>query len=138
MKTAKTGSQVEVYYRGMMMDGGEFESNFEKEAFKITIGETKLIKGFTNALIGMREGQTKNITIKPKDGYGFYNSELIATLDKTELPPNTTPAVGWFMKIGKMKLKVKAMTDTTVTLDGNHPLAGIDIKFEINMIKIID
>ncbi len=138
MKTAKKGDRVEVHYRGMMMDGGEFESTFDKEPFKITIGETKLIKGFEKALIRMREGQTKKINIEPKDGYGFYNSELIATLDKSELPPNTTPAVGWFMKIGTMKVKVKSMTEKTVTLDGNHPLAGIDIKFEIKMIKIID
>lgn len=135
-RTVKKGDRIQIHYRGMMEDGSEFESNFDKEPFDLVLGETKVIKGFEKSLIGMKENEVKKATYSPEDAYGHYNPALIATIKKSEFPKNSIPSIGWMMKIGNITVTVKSMDDTTVTLDGNHPLAGKWIVFEIKLVKI--
>lgn len=132
----RKGDKIQIHYRGRMLDGGEFESTYEKEPYEIVLGETKIIKGFENTLVGMTINESVTVTYSPDDAYGHYDPALIAVLKKSEFPKNSIPAVGWMMKIGHIAVTVKSMDDTTVTLDGNHPLAGQHTIFEITVVKI--
>ncbi len=137
MKTAELGKKIKINYRGLIDDGEEFESTYDKDPFEVTLGETKLISGFQSALIGMKEKETKKVTIQPEDGYGKHNPDLIAVLGKDELPKNTVTTVGWMLQIGRFKVTVIASDEKTVTLDGNHPLVDKVLTFEIELLEIL-
>ena len=129
------GDKILIYYRGIL-EGSEFESNFDDEPFEMIVGETKLIKGFENTLIGMKEKESVRVTYSPDEAYGYHDPKLIAVLDKSEFPKNSIPAIGWMMKIGNISVTVIDMDEKNVTLDGNHPLVGKEVDFEIEVVKI--
>ena len=135
-RTAMKGDKVQIHYRGITKDGVEFESTYKKEPCEFIIGSSNIIKGFEKTLIGMKENESAKATYPPEDAYGHYDPALIAVLEKKEFPKNSIPAVGWMMKIGHITVVVKSMDDTTVTLDGNHPLAGQYVDFEITLLKV--
>ena len=136
-KIIKHGDKVEIHYRATMVDdGSEVETTFDKDPFEMVLGETKIIKGIDKTLVGMIEGETITVTYGPEEAYGFHNPELIAVLDKSEFSKNSIPGVGWMMKIGHISVTVKAMDEKTVTLDGNHPLVGKPVNFEIKVVKV--
>ena len=136
-KIIKHGDKVHIHYRATMVDdGSEVENTFDKEPFEMVLGETKIIKGIDKTLVGMIEGETITVKYEPEDAYGFHDPALIAVLDKSEFPKNSIPSVGWMMKIGHISVTVKAMDEKTVTLDGNHPLVGKPVKFEIKVVKV--
>jgi len=135
-RIVKHGDRIQVHYSGMMLDGSEFETTFDKNPFEIIVGETKIIKGFEKALIGMTEEETVTVTIPPEDAYGFHNPSLIAVLKHSEMPENSIPSIGWMMKIGDYSVTVIDKDDSTVTLDGNHPLVGKHVNFRIKVVKI--
>ena len=135
-RTIKKGDTIQIHYRGRLLDGSEFESTYEKEPMKITVGESKIIKGLEETLIGMKVNESVRTLYPPEKAYGHYNPALIAVLKKSEFPKNSIPTVGWMMKIGHISATVKSIDDTTVTLDGNHPLAGKNVYFEITVLKI--
>ena len=133
----KKGDKVQIHYRSRLHDKNEFfESTYEREPFEIILGESKIIKGFEKTLIGMKVGESTTVLYSPEDAYGHYNPALIAVLKKSEFPRNSIPAVGWMIKIGHITAIVKSIDDTTITLDGNHPLAGKEVYFEITVMKI--
>ncbi len=135
-RTVKTGDRIHVHYTGTMDDGSEFETTFGKEPFEVIVGETKIIKGFEKTLIGMKKGETVDVTFSPEDAYGSHNPALIAVLKKSELPKNSVPGIGWLMKIGTYTVTVKAVENDTVTLDGNHPLVDKYVNFKIKVFNI--
>jgi len=132
----KLGDKIHIYYRGLLDDDSEFESNFDKEPYEMIVGEAKLIKGFEKTLIGMSEKEKIRRTYTPDEAYGYHDSSLIAVLDKSEFPKNAIPPIGWMMKIGEISVTVISIDEKTVTLDGNHPLVGKSVDFEIEVIKI--
>jgi peptidylprolyl isomerase len=134
--TVKKGDRIHIHYRGKLLDGSEFESTYDKEPFEIVLGESKIIKGFQKTLLGMKVNESVSVIYPPEDAYGHYDPALIAVLKKSEFPKNSIPAVGWMMKIGHITVTVQSIDDATVTLDGNHPLAGKNVRFEITVLKI--
>jgi peptidylprolyl isomerase len=137
-KTVNKGDRIHIHYSGTTNDGEEFETTFDKEPFEMIVGETKIIPGFEKALIGMRENETIEVTFPPEEAYGHYDPSMIAILNKSELPKNSVPAVGWMMKIGTYTVTVKAIEGENVTLDGNHPLVGHHVNFKIQVLKILN
>ena len=135
-RRVQKGDRVHIHYCGTTNDGAEFETTFDKEPFEMTVGETKLIPGFEKTLLGMKENETVEVTFPPEEAYGYYDPSLIAVLQKSELPKNSVPAVGWMMKIGAYTVTVKAIEGENVTLDGNHPLVGHHVNFKIQVLKI--
>ena len=136
-KTVEHGDRIEIHFRSTMVsDNSEIESTFDKEPVEIVMGKTQLLKGLNKTLIGMKEGEFRKVRYEPEDAYGLHDPSMIAVLNKDEFPPNSIPAVGWMMKIGDIPVTVKAQDAATVTLDGNHPLAGKPVDFEIEIIKI--
>ncbi len=136
MKKAKLGDKVKFHYVGTMLDGSVFESTYDKEPFVAILGETKIIPGLQKMIIGMQENEEKKETISPAEGYGIYKPKLLAVLNKSEFPKNSIPVVGWLMKIGDISVTVKKIEGDEVTLDGNHPLAGLDSIFEVKILEI--
>jgi FKBP-type peptidyl-prolyl cis-trans isomerase 2 len=135
-RRVKKGDRIHVHYSGMMLDGSEFETTFDKDPYDMIVGETKIIKGFEKALVGMEEDETMTVIFPPEEAYGSHDSSLIAVLKQSELPKNSVPSIGWMMKIGTYNVTVVAKDDTTVTLDGNHPLVDKHVNFKIQVLKI--
>lgn len=141
MTEAKVNDTVKVHYTGHLCDGTVFDSSFNREPLEFTIGQKMVIPGFEKEVIGMTVGDTKTVSIASADAYGPYLEDLVGSIKRTQIPPNIDLQVGDVLQMrtpdgGHMSVLVKALTDETVTLDTNHPLAGKDLAFEINLLEI--
>lgn len=142
MTQAKKGDTVKVHYTGKLQDGSIFDASTNGPPIQFTIGEGQLIPGFEKALLGMNPGESKTIKISAEEAYGPHREELVVIVDRKELPPHLTPKVGQRLQINQPENQsiVVTVTDTSessVTLDANHPLAGKDLTFDIELIEII-
>jgi peptidylprolyl isomerase len=138
---AKAGDTVKVNYTGTLADGTQFDSSVGKSPLEITLGTGQVIKGFDTAVTGMKVGEKKTVTIPAADAYGAYRDDLVFQVDKAKLPATLTPAVGMQLQMtqndgSKIVVVIKSIEDTTVTLDANHPLAGKDLTFELELVEI--
>ena len=142
MVQAKSGDRVKVHYSGTLDDGSIFDTSYEKEPIEFTIGEQKLIAGFENSIVGMNVGEKKKIAIPAAEAYGLHQKELIAVVKKTQLPSDIALKTGIVLQVTSesgvpINFAVSEVTEETVTLDANHPLAGKDLNFEINLVEIL-
>jgi len=138
---AAKGDTVTVHYTGTLSDGTIFDTSRDKAPLKFIIGKQEVIPGFEEAVIGMVRGESKKLTFPPEKGYGLSKQEYIEEIAKSTLPPNLNLTIGRQLEVTrqngtKFYVMVTDLTDTTVTLDANHPLAGKDLTFEIEMIEI--
>jgi hypothetical protein len=92
--TAKTGDTVKVDYTGKLADGTVFDSSIGKTPIEFTIGSGEIIKGFDNAVLGMKVGQSKTVVLAPEDAYGAHRDDLVITFDKSQVEPGVNPTVG--------------------------------------------
>lgn len=141
MAEAKQGDKVKVHYTGRLNDGSVFDTSTERGPLEFTIGEGNLIPGFENAVIGMSEGETKVEQIAASDAYGAHQEEMVQTVDKSLIPPDIEIAEGVRLQVQQegappLVVTVTSIGDEQVTLDGNHPLAGQDLEFEIQLVEI--
>ena len=135
----QTGHNVQVHYRGTLNDGTEFDnSGVRGETLNFQVGTGGMIRGFTDAVVGMTVGETKNITIPPDQAYGPKIPEAIQEIDASQFAGIPDMEVGGLVQgngpQGPFLAKVANITDTHVTLDLNHPLAGETLNFEIEMV----
>jgi FKBP-type peptidyl-prolyl cis-trans isomerase 2 len=138
---ARVGDIVLVHYTGRLVDGTVFESTDGLEPKMLTIGNQSMVRGFEKALIGMQAGELKTVEVPAEEGYGLYRADYIEVVDRDELPPIDFQIGGRLYKgmaDGTMiPMTVIEVSETTVTLDGNHPLAGKDLVYEINLVEIL-
>ena len=97
--------------------------------------------GFENAILGMTAGEIKNVSIPPENAYGDYQKNLVAVIEKSQLPPHINPQVGSMLTVqtgdGKaLNVAITDITDIKVTLDANHPLAGKELLFDLELVAI--
>jgi len=144
MKTVENGSSVRLHYKGTFPDGEVFDdSRMRGQMMEILVGKGQLIKGFESALIGMSEGETKTVNLTSDQAYGPPRPEMIVTAPRTAFPEDFKFEVGLRVQ-GKNQTgqpvlaKIVSFDAEGVTLDHNHPLAGKDINFEIEMVEIGD
>lgn len=142
MKSAQTGNTVKVHYTGKLDDETVFDSSRQRDPLEFTLGKGELIRGFEDAVVGMTVGDAKTVTITSEDAYGDHRSELIITVDKDQFPENIDPIEGLQLHLkspdGRLvNAIVTAVEEQTVTLDANHPLAGKDLVFEIELVEIL-
>ncbi|MCD6245823.1 FKBP-type peptidyl-prolyl cis-trans isomerase [candidate division WOR-3 bacterium] len=142
MKKAKTGDKVQVNYTGKFDDGMIFDSSKGREPLEFTIGEHQVIPGFEDAIVGMQEGENKTIHINADDAYGKHHKELVIEVEKIRIPKDINVKLGQQLQINSengevINVIVTGINDTTVTLDANHPLAGKDLNFDIELVKIV-
>lgn len=142
MSAVKQGDTVQVNYTGKLADGTVFDSSYGRRPIQFTLGKGQLIPGFENAVLGMNTGEKKTVVIPPDQAYGPHRSESVVQMDRDRLPADMTPQPGQRLELTQEDDKVVLVTitgvsDTSVTLDANHPLAGKDLTFEIELMGIV-
>ena len=141
MLKAKNGDAVKVHYTGKHTDGDIFDSSEGREPLAFELGKVQMIKGFEAAVLGMEVGETKTVTIPADQAYGDFNENMVFSVNKTEIPEHINLQLGMPLNVQTdqghtVQVTVKEITDATVTLDANHPLAGQELIFEINLVEI--
>ena len=142
MAQAKSGDRVVVHYSGSLEDGTVFSSTYEEdEPFEFTLGEGNVLPSFQNAVIGMNEGEIKTISVPPEEGYGEHKAEFVLKMERDQAPPDLELEVGKRLSIhlndGTTRIvMVVAITDDSIILDANDPLAGKTLTFEIELVEI--
>ncbi|MBP2132680.1 peptidylprolyl isomerase [Methanomicrobium sp. W14] len=141
--TAKAGDTVYVYYRGTLDNGSVFDEsiNGTDSPFTFILGEGQVISGFNEAVTGMKEGETKTVSLSPDEAYGEYNPSLVFFLNRSKFPENTTLKAGTTVYLSGQDgtvfpTTVVNITDSDVLLDANSPLAGNNLTFEITLDRI--
>ncbi len=142
MTAAKTGDTVKVHYTGTLSDDTEFDSSRDTEPLEFTIGQQMVIPGFENGVIGMKIGESKKVSIPAEQAYGPYNNDLLAVVPRSQVPPELELSLGMILQVrstegGIARAVVRDITETDVALDLNHPLAGQDLTFEIQLVEIV-
>jgi len=141
-KQVKNGDTVRVHYTGRLQDGTVFDTSVGNEPLEFTLGQGKTISGFEQAIIGMQVGDNKTVTILVEDAYGPYRDDLVLEVSRDELPDDMEPEVGIQLQATQSDGSVIIFTitdiyETTVKIDGNHPLAGQDLTFDIELVEIV-
>jgi peptidylprolyl isomerase len=139
---AKEGDLVKVHYTGKLKDESVFDSSQNSEPLEVTLGSGQVIPGFEKAVIGMGVGDSKTFEIAAAEAYGSYREELVVEIDKERIPEDLTVEVGQQLVLRQkegppIRVLVTDMSDQSVTLDANHPLAGEDLTFEVQLIEIV-
>lgn len=139
---AVINDSVSVYYTGMFTNGTVFDSNVNETPFNFTIGSRQAIPGFENAVIGMKAGQTKTVTIPVEQAYGLYDPEYIYVIERTGALATANLTLGGMLTYrdpatGTMSaVRILDFTEDMVTIDANSPLAGQDLVFTIQLVSI--
>lgn len=142
MTQAKNGDTVKVHYTGKLEDGFVFDSSENRDPLQFIIGENQVIPGFEEAVVGMAPGESKVTKIEADNAYGTHREELIQEVDKTLFPDDIELTLGLRLQVRQeddevIIVRVIGLSDTKVTLDANHPLAGKDLTFEIQLMEIV-
>jgi FKBP-type peptidyl-prolyl cis-trans isomerase 2 len=141
MMTAKEGDTVKVHYTGRLPDGTTFDASDEQEPLEFTLGAGEVIPGFEAAVLGMTPGESKTATVAADAAYGPHDDEMILQVDREQFPANIEPQVGQRLQVRQdqgetFSVVVTEITPDSVTLDANHPLAGQDLTFDIQLVEI--
>jgi len=136
------GNKVKVHYTGSFEDGEVFDSSVGKEPFVFDAGMAQVVPGFDLAVVGMEEGEKKTVNLQPELAYGEKQDELIAELKLDVLPENIKPEVGMALQVpsedgGTIAVKIIEIKEDTFVIDGNYPLAGKTLIFEIELLEIV-
>jgi peptidylprolyl isomerase len=142
LSIAKEGSTVRVNYTGTLEDGTVFDTSEGREPLEFTIGQGDVITGFEEAIKGMRVGDRKMVIIPSDQAYGPHLDELVFEIERSQLPAELDPEVGQQLHMqhetaGSLVVIVIAVSQTTITIDANHPLVEKDLTFEIDLLEII-
>lgn len=142
MSVAKSGDAVKVHYTGTLNDGSVFDSSEGKDPIEFTIGQGQMIPGFENAVTGMNIGDKKaDISIPSAEAYGEPREDMVIEVPKSNVPPEINPEVGQQLAVTRpdgqpMPVTVKEIKEEAIVLDANHPLAGKDLTFQIELVSI--
>jgi peptidylprolyl isomerase len=142
MPEAKNGDTVKVNYTGKLSDGSVFDSSSSGDSLEFKIGVGQLIPGFENAVIGMNPGETKTVRLSPEQAYGPHYQEMIIHVDQKQVPPGMEIQFGDQFQLQQENgqtviVTVTEISDAGVTLDANHPLAGKELIFDIELVAIV-
>jgi len=142
MANVVRGNKVSVHYTGAFEDGEVFDSSVKSKPFEFEVGLGQVIPGFDAALMDMEEGEKRNFVFPPELAYGEIKEELIAKVDRKNLPDSIKPEVGMTLQVpsvdaGTIAVLIKEVNDDSIVIDGNYPLAGKTLCFEIELLKII-
>ena len=142
MGKATSGDTVRVHYTGTLADGETFDSSKGRDPLELTLGASQVIPGFEKAILGMEEGETRSTTIPAAEAYGEPQEEMRFDVDRSQLPDGLEPEVGQQLAVRQRDgqaapVRIADVGEETVTLDANHPLAGHDLTFELELVEIV-
>jgi peptidylprolyl isomerase len=140
MGQAKSGDQVRVHYTGQLADGKVFDSSHGSDPLEFQVGAGQVIQGFDEAVTGMSPGETRRVTIPARAAYGDRREELVVAVPRGRFPPEFEPEPGMNLAVDQdghqVMLTILSVTESEVVMDGNHPLAGEDLTFEVELVEI--
>ncbi|MEQ8537076.1 MAG: peptidylprolyl isomerase [Coleofasciculus sp. D1-CHI-01] len=141
MAQAKVGDTVKIHYTGKLKDGTVFDSSLSREPIEFTIDAGQVIPGFEQAVMGMTPGDSKTEMIPMDKAYGPHRDEMVLEVTRDKMPPDLNPEIGQQLQIQQpngrvIPVVITDVTDSNVRLDANHPLAGQDLTFEIQLVDI--
>ncbi len=141
MTTASDGKTVSIHYTGTLSDGATFDSSDGRDPLSFTMGQGQIIPGLEAALQGMAVGETKTVTIPADQAYGPHMAEGVQAIPRSVVPPHITLELGAQLQVQtpeghQTMVTITDLTETEVTLDGNHPLAGKDLTFAVEVVSI--
>jgi FKBP-type peptidyl-prolyl cis-trans isomerase 2 len=141
MTQAKHGDTVKVHYTGRFDDGQVFDSSSGREPLQFTIGQGQIIPGFEAAVVGMVPGQTKTEKIPSDQAYGNHDENMVAEIERKFVPEGLNPEIGQELEMEHpngetIPVIVTNVNESHVTIDANHPLAGKDLTFDIELLEI--
>jgi len=141
MTQAKEGDTVRISYTGTLNDGTVFDSSEGRDPLEFTIGSGQIIPGLDTAMPGMAVGEKKRVEIGVMQAYGPAHADRVIEVPLDQLPADIPREVGITLAMQgedgqQMPVRVTAVSDTKITLDANHPLAGQDLVFDIELVAI--
>jgi peptidylprolyl isomerase len=141
MAQAEKGDTVKIHFTGKLEDGTVFGSTADREPLEFKLGEGKIIPGIEKAVEGMNVGESKTVEVPSEQAYGQRYAELVQDVSRDQFPKDAEPEVGQKFEIplrqGRpMAVRVVGVSESTVTLDANHPLAGRDLTFDLKLMEI--
>lgn len=136
----KNGDRIRIHYKGTLKEGDQFDSSYERgDPLEFTAGSSELIPGVSEAVIGMEVGDKKTVDIAPERGYGERHEEMMVRVKREQLPEGSD--LGTMLQLetpeGAVQVVLTAFEDDEAVLDGNHPLSGKDLVFEIEIVEIV-
>lgn len=142
MAQAKTGDTVKVHYTGKLDAGQVFDSSANRDPLKFTLGEGQVIPGFEEPIVGMNPGDSKTVNIPAERAYGPHRDEMVVVVGREHFPEDIKPEIGDQLQMRHASGQPVVVTVTeidgeSVTLDANHPLAGKDLTFDIDLVEIV-
>jgi peptidylprolyl isomerase len=141
-ESVKKGDTVKIHYTGRVIDGEVFDSSQGREPLEFEIGSGNIIPGVEQAVIGMKPGEKKEVKVAPERAYGDYDENLLIDMPKEKVPADITPEVGMGLQLvndhGKaVPVLITEVKDKSIKLDANHPLAGKNLSFAIELLEIV-
>ncbi|MBW4419061.1 MAG: peptidylprolyl isomerase [Myxacorys californica WJT36-NPBG1] len=141
MAQAKLGDMVKVHYTGKLDDGTVFDSSTDGSPLEFTIGSGQIIPGFEQAVVGMSPGDSKTELIPVDQAYGPHREDMVVIVDRAQMPGDLEPEIGQQLQIQQptgqpIPVVVTEVSEADITLDANHPLAGEDLTFDIQLVDI--
>jgi peptidylprolyl isomerase len=142
MTQAKSGDTVKIQYTGKLDDNSVFDTSVDREPIQLIIGQGRTIPALEEAVVGMEPGECKTVKIPSGQAYGVYHKELVHTVSRKVLSADMEPEVGQRLKATSADgrdflVTIIDISEKTITMDANHPLAGKDLTFDIELITII-
>ena len=142
MQEVKDGDVVRVHYTGKLTDGKEFDSSQGRDPLEFTVGAGQMIKGFDDAMPGMKVGERKTITIQPEHAYGHKNDEAIIEFPRTNVPADMPLEIGMQLQLRDeeghpVPVTITEIKEDSLLLDANHMLAGKELIFDIELVEIL-
>ncbi len=141
MQEVQNNNEVKVHYKGTLADGTVFDSSEGREPLSFTVGGGNMIPGFEKAVLGMKLEESKTVQIPCEEAYGQKRDDLIQEINKSLLPEGMQPEIGQKLQSQDQTgrsfvVTVTGIQESTITIDGNHELAGKDLTFEIKLVGI--
>ncbi len=142
MSEAKPGDTVRINYTGKLTDGTRFDSSEGREPLEFQVGSGQIISGLDREVEGMKVGDKQTVTVPAEEAYGPHDAAKVQNVPRDALPPELEPQEGMQLQAQtpegtQMTLIVTAVAEQEITVDANHPLAGKDLIFEIEMVEIL-
>ena len=142
MQQVQNGDKIKVHYHGKLRSGETFDSSSGREPLEFTVGSGQVIKGFDEGVKGMKVGDKKTVEIAVGDAYGEKQQEMMIEFPKEQFPADMNPEVGMQLMMSNgsgqnFPVTVAEVKEDSVILDANHPLAGQDLIFDLELVEIV-
>ena len=141
MQQVKSGDTIKVHYHGTLTDGSIFDSSNGREPLEFEVGSGRVIEGFDTGVLGMSIGEKKTITIPAEQAYGNPREDMFMEFPLDRFPADMVPEIGMQLNMSnnegdQFPVAIVEIADEYVVLDGNHPLAGKDLIFDLDLVEI--